>query len=86
MNPLEFVFELISKYVPVSTGRLLGIKKQAEEWYTSPGVEQNKVANWVKTKGEEWYVQLGLCVLFIFAMRWVNDFMSGTHEKTDEKV
>lgn len=85
MNPLEFLFMLLQKYASVSPQRLTVLEQQAKEWYGSKTAEENRIAKWIKEKGELWYIQLGLSVLFIFAVRWVHDFMNPTPERHDEK-
>jgi hypothetical protein len=77
MNPLEFLFALIENYVPITPGRFTAIKSQATSWYEDKNTaETNRIAAWVKGQGDKWGVQLCLAVLFIFAMRWIHDFMN----------
>lgn len=86
MNPLEFLFTLVKQYAPVNEGRWIVLKGKAEEWYGSKEMEVHPLGAKVKEYGEKWPVQLGLAVLFIFAMRWVHDFMSPDRGDDSSKV
>jgi len=83
MNPLEFIFMLLQRYASIPPQKVEYLRSQAFQWYQSKEVEDNKIAKYIKEKGEMWYVQLGLAVLFIFAVRWVHDFMNPSASDDD---
>jgi hypothetical protein len=86
MNPLEFIFTLIEKYVPVNPGRYEALKAQAKLWYyggtsdkgeSLPAEsEKSKIGKWIKDKGEIWYVQLALAFGFLFAAKFLHDIVN----------
>ena len=87
MNPLEFIFLLIERYVPVNPGRFQAIKNEASTWYyggvdpktgeKSPAqADTTRFGKMIKERGEMWYWQLGLAFAFIFVAKMFHDIMS----------
>jgi hypothetical protein len=86
MNLVEFIFEIIKRFVHIDERKLKRLEGDGEKWYdeniTSKVDEQtsNPVFKLLRQYGEEWYVQTGLAVFFLFAVRWVSDFMTASDE------
>lgn len=85
MNPIEFVFLLIERYVPVNPGRFQAIKNEASLWYyggnkdgqrIEPEAEKSRIGKMIKERGEQWYWQLGLAFAFIFVAKMFHDIMN----------
>lgn len=81
MTPLEFIFAIIAKYVPVNPGRFESIKADASAWWTSDKPESNRVGAWLRANGEKWWVMLLLAMLFIPMTRWIADFLNPKDEE-----
>lgn len=77
MNPLEFIFTLIERYVPVTPGRFEALKQKAKEWYVSEEAKSSAIGKFVVEKGEIWYVQIGLAIFYLFAAQSFRDMMNG---------
>jgi hypothetical protein len=79
MNFIEFLFKLIRQFVPLDERKEIRLQNEATEWYNSQLEEESKnpLAKVIQSHGEKWYIQTGLAVLYIFAVRWVAEFMSG---------
>lgn len=85
MTPLEFIFALLTKYVPVNPGRFESIKSDANKWWMSDATETNRIGKWLKENGEKWWVMLILAMLFIPMTRWIADFMNPKIDENPEK-
>jgi hypothetical protein len=93
MNPLEFLFALIENYVPVNPGRFEALKSQAKLWYyggtddegnrKEAEADQSRVGQFIKTKGEIWYFQIGLAFFYLFAAKSLHDLIN---EKDKDSV
>jgi hypothetical protein len=90
MNPLEFIFLLIEKYVPVNPGRFEQLRQQAKLWYVGgisdhgekmePEGKKSKIGSWIIDKGEIWWVQIILAFVFLFAQREFHNFLTKKEE------
>lgn len=84
MNPIEFIFELLKNFVPIQSSKIAGLQKDGEDWYKA-NVEQAEnpkgILKPVKQYANEWYIQLALATLYVFAFRWMNNFMNGSPEE-----
>jgi hypothetical protein len=89
MNIIQFLFALIKAHVLIPDSQLSRLELDGEKWYKHAGTSDDdpKMLVLLKEKGELWYVQVGLAILFIFANKWVSDFMSAedTYEEEEEE-
>lgn len=93
MNWLEFIFKLISNFVPISDTRIRQLEADGMEWYKElkesvsdekePETLIEKGKLYLKQYGEHWACQTGFAILFIFANRWVHDFMNPSEDNED---
>lgn len=51
---------------------LLILEKQCTEWWQKPG---NSIKEKIREHSEEWYTRTFLAVLFMFAKKWVWDWI-----------
>tara|TARA_Y100000813_G_C24143996_1_gene343839 strand:- start:1270 stop:1539 length:270 start_codon:yes stop_codon:yes gene_type:complete len=88
MKPIEFIFELLKNFVPIQPSRIEGLKKEGQDWYAKNVDEADNpkgLMKPLKQHADEWYSQLGLGVLYIFAFRWLSNFMNGSSEDDYER-
>jgi hypothetical protein len=98
MNIIEFLLALIQGNVPLKESRFRDIEAKANAWQRLEieckkedgsidkdklQEQKNPIVKFLRQYGEQWYTQLGLAVLFIWATRWVNDFMHPSIEDKD---
>lgn len=85
MDFIEFLFNIIKNFVPISDTRIKQLQSEASNWYfelkekVGEEMPQNPIGKfkyYLKQYGEHWGTQTGLAVLFIFANRWIHDFMN----------
>lgn len=78
MNIIQFLFQLIQAHVLIPDGQFNSLEAEALNWYKLAGTSPDDPPLLVKAKtiASQWYVQMGLALLFIFANKWVLDFMS----------
>lgn len=90
MNIIQFIFALVSRFVPIDNKSYSDMLNDADNWYKSilhydkDKPETDNTINKLKAKSEQWYVKLGFAVLFIFAVRWVAEFMANTSKPDDD--
>lgn len=85
MNPIDFIFMLIKKFVPIKEAEFASMKMEADAWHmkATNGEEEptNPVMKAYKEHTTKWYVKLGLSVLWLFAVKAVADFMTETKDE-----
>lgn len=92
MNIIQFIFTLVSKFVPIPSKDYAEMLNDADNWYRSirhydkDNPETNQALNKIKVHAESWYVKLGLAILFIFAVRWVAEFMQGADKPNEDDL
>lgn len=79
---------LIQAHVLIPASQFARLEADGLQWYKNAGTNEDDPAflKLLKEKGELWYVQVGLAILYIFANKWVLDFMQadGTDEEEEE--
>lgn len=55
---------------------LLQLQLDAETWYGDPKTKESTIGKFLHKYGETWYVKTALAVLFIFAHKWMLEFMN----------
>lgn len=85
MNILKFLFALIERFVPIETVEMDRMKLEAKTDWDNINLEKplseqkglfNKITYKAKELDKNWQVRLFLSVLFIFAVRWVTEYMN----------
>jgi len=76
MNWIEFLYQLIGKHVMITKGELAQLKLECEQWWNSDKVKGSKIGASAHQYAEAWYVKTFLAILFLFASRWMLEFMN----------
>jgi hypothetical protein len=89
MNPIDWLFKILLRYVPVDETEFARMKNEAVEWYagidhTDP--KTNELSAKFKKIFLDWRGKLVLAILFIPACRWVNNLVNPTIEDEDDDV
>jgi hypothetical protein len=87
MNIIEFLFKLVEQFVPMDPTRIRQLEEQGKTWYKSIESKEtpdNQIEEYVIKYGSEWWFSLGLAILFIFAHRWIYDYMNPVQD--DERL
>ena len=87
MNIIEFIFKLLASFVPVDSVKLAQVEKEGLDWFAEVDAKptDNKILLEVKKHHNAWYTKTALAILFIFATRWIHDFMTLKEEEGDEE-
>tara|TARA_Y100000588_G_C14174044_1_gene890505 strand:- start:872 stop:1129 length:258 start_codon:yes stop_codon:yes gene_type:complete len=84
MSPIEFIFALLERFVPISPTKIEQLNAEGKDWWKKM-VDQNENPTGllvpIKKHSNEWYVQSGLAVLFIFAVKSVSNWMNGDSDQ-----
>lgn len=91
MNIIEFIFRLIQNFVPVQTARFNQMEQDGLKWYKdlqsdelpNMPVFMKPVAGYLKEHGDQWYTGVFLAVGYIFASRWLYEFMNPNQDTED---
>jgi hypothetical protein len=84
MNFLEFIFKLLWQFITFEDGRWAELKEKAFAWRNKVEKEANDPELLEENKlwyhkliphDNEWYVQLGLAVFFLFAVKTVRTWL-----------
>ena len=84
MNPLGFLFSVQERFVPMETVERENMKKDGNKWWESINEDSHPLLQKLKAHGETWYVRLALSTAFIFAVRWVHDYLDPTAGDDDD--
>lgn len=93
MNIIEFIYKLLEQFIPIPATRITQLRGDAEIWYKglNEAPEEEGKTTWyskyltqLKKHGETWYFQTALALFFIFAVRWVHDFMNPNMDDSDD--
>lgn len=76
MNPLGFIFSVQERFVPMEAVERESMKLDGNKWWQSINQDSHPMLQKLKEHGETWYVRLALSSLFIFAVRWVHDYLN----------
>lgn len=84
MNPIEFLFKLIARFIDMEEGRITLLREQAAAWITKN--RDHKVWGPVIKYGDEWYVQVLLCIVFVISVKAIGRWMvsSDNPQEDDE--
>lgn len=91
MNPIDWLFSLLRKFVPIKETEFASMKMEADQWHldTINGIKangekmpENAFTEAYKTHVTKWYVKLAFAVSWIFAVKVIADFLT---EAKDEK-
>lgn len=91
MNFIEFIFAIVMKFVPVDRTRLAQLEQEGKTWYAQNvvnadkegGQPKNKVVAELGKHGETWYFQTFLAVFWIFAVKWIHNFINSDEEEDE---
>jgi len=85
MNPIDWIFLLIKKFVPIKEAEFASMKMEADTWHmkaTATDAEPaNAVMKFYKEHTTKWYIKLALAVSWLFAVKLVADFMTETKDE-----
>jgi hypothetical protein len=86
MKPLAFLFALLLRFVPMETVESETMKADAQAWWDAikPGDSPDLLVK-LKEHGSTWYVRAGLAALFIFATRWIYDYLNPVDGEEEEE-
>lgn len=82
MNPFEFLFAFLSKFITFPPGRLSEIKDKAFNWKNQQTDKDTPVGKLLK-KGDEWWVQILLAIAFLIGVKKFGEWMMSTTEPDD---
>lgn len=87
MNLIQFLFGLLQAHVLIPAGQFAQLEAEGSRWYKSAGTndEDPEFLKLGKKYADQWYVQVALAILFIFANKWVSDFMSADAFEEEEE-
>lgn len=86
MRLVDFIFTLISRFVPIAKTELIQLQTEADKWYNEKVVmSENKIGQTAKNVFEHWGFRTFLAVIFIFAVKWVSDIINGKPEYQDSE-
>jgi len=85
MNPLGFLFSVQERFVPMETTERESMKLDGNKWWQSINENSAPFLQKAKQHGEQWYVRLALSTLFIFAVRWVHDYLNPIGDDEDDE-
>lgn len=90
MKLIEFLFAIIRQFVPISQVRIDQLERQASDWEKNLVVDEtsekpaDKLKLQFKQYGEHWAFQVFMAIFYIFAVRYVADFMRGGNDQEEE--
>lgn len=88
MKLIDFIFKLLFKFVPIDSVEYGKLREEGQTWYDNINVENPKT-NPILGKGkvlfEQWYMKVGLAVLFIIMVRQIQIFMNPNLEHEEEE-
>lgn len=83
MNLIEFIYAVLMKFVPVPQGVILGLEKEAREWYFAQKEKEGFWKKIITNYLETWWFRTFLAFMFIFAIKWVSDFINPKDDDYD---
>lgn len=92
MKFIEFIFRFLREFVELEPGRYKTLHDEAESWYSKMKEKvtsdpNNKFAK-ILQLNEMWYVQVGLIIFFLFAVKyfraWLNRPVSSDPDDDDD--
>jgi hypothetical protein len=84
MNPIDFIFKLLLRFVPIDEQEYGKMRADASEWYHSINMEQDNLSTKFKKLFLDWRGKLVLAVLFIPASRWLQNIMNPEQFEEDD--
>jgi len=90
MNPIDFIFLLLRKFVPIKETEYGSMKLEADAWHVKqiqepqPGETESAFKKFYRQNSTKWYVKLALAVGWLAAIKMIADFM--TEAKDEEKA
>ena len=88
MNPIDWLFKLLLRFVPMDETEFGKMRSDAFAWYSNIDVTnetENQVAVKFKKIFLDWRGKLALAVLFIPASRWLANLMNPTIDEDDDE-
>ena len=76
MNPIDFIFKLLLRFVPIDEQEFGKMRSDANEWYASINMQEENITTKFKKIFLDWRGKLVLAVLFIPASRWLQNLMN----------
>ena len=86
MNIIQFIYRLLNRFVPASATSIAALEDEAKEWYGKYTLDENKNTwqfNIITNYLESWWFRTMLMILFIFFVRWIQDFMNPKDNDND---
>ncbi len=85
MDIIEFLFQLVTKFVHLDEENLARMKRDANKWKGQLVPEsENKIEAFYAKYMRTWWAQLALAVLFLPACKWVMEWMQPDTDRTEE--
>jgi len=86
MNPIDFLFTLLRKFVPIKETEFASMHREAEDWHLKMIDKEpdNAFEAAYKAHAPKWYFKLALAVSWIFAVKGIANFL--TEAKDEEKA
>jgi hypothetical protein len=85
MDIVEFIYKLLYAHLPIDKNKIIGLEQDATKFFNSPEVDKNAIGKFIKEYGGTWWAKTLLAVLFIFATRWMSDFMNPVLDGDDDE-
>ena len=83
MTIIQFLFRLLERFA-ITPAEAREIEHEANLWYLDQIERRTMVGKILDDYGNMWYTKLCLAVLFIFANRWIADYMNPNNNRTQE--
>ena len=89
MNFIEFIFKLLYQFINFEAGRFSELKDKAANWRIKLMAEANnpdtkkKWYHKLVKYDEEWWFQMLLALLFLFAFKWVRAWLMSDPSQSD---
>lgn len=88
MTPVEFLFAILARWVPMDPERRQQLKNKADAWWNGINLDEPKeYKGWeltFKKLFSDWKYQIGLAVLFVPASNWFREWANPTKDVDDD--
>ena len=87
MTPVELLYKILYRFLTIPKPQIEQMENEAKEWIKENNESpKNLVGKMYKEHGSTWYVRTICAVLFIFLVRWVQDFMNPVYEDSENEA
>lgn len=81
MTPITFLYELLKKFLTIPKAEIIQMENEANQWAEKVTEQPNNaISRWYAKYANTWYVRTFFAAIFLFAVRWVQDFMNPVYE------